>query len=1599
MNFSYNFSFGRSVIPLLFFFVFINVQIAQSQDSNYNTNRISIANVNCASDLTCNNGTVSEGCSICSGSSMLEYPIANAIDFSPETFWESEPIATEDNCGASASEEIVIDLGEQQWVEAMQLYFWQNECACNTSALGTRIFFSNDQVNWGAPVANFPYEPVLKTRTFSASNPSHIRYIRIVMDGCPTAWERIRLNDLKIFGITGDCSNEYADNYLVSKDVNPDELLTEELGPSPFSYSSMIGINAGPEWDCFYSPNSWCGHNPFTGMFSHVRSFHLMEKDYQNHNSPWQGGCTSCFEANASQCTPAQRGELGPLRIGLNGGVGLYKLRYENWKNDGFTNIQASLEAINIYCEPGARQFPQKWWDEEEWGGIDGVYGNAKAYGRVFAEEFCPNDWDCLVRHLEIGNEPWQYADPCFYQELIKGVIDGVKEHYEAQGIFDPNLWPMKLLPGAFQAFRDDIVQVPFETCDKFTFCPNRYDFIGDRIPKSYLPYLDGVSVHPYAFGTDNLLDVRPEAPANQSELPRFKSMIHWMNENMPGKKVFVSEVGWDSYTVGQIAQGVYMLRSILLMGKHHVFRTSMYTTRDQVGNSGSPDCFAHGLYNTSGLLTDFQGPDNDECWPAPNSPKVIYHVIREALGLLNNKHYVSTLTESDDAYAYLIGDPGSEQGTHIVAWKPIDLNGSDNYDDTNMYDLAASTSIHIPEGYILSGEPVQWMDGVENNLYEASIPSVQGGFNVQLGGCPILIPVTFDPNATTPTTNPICNDGIRNGDEQGVDCGSADCNFAIGQYAIQSCTEQGGFANRAVDGNTNGQFYQEFSISQTCWENSPWWQLDIGGNKGIGAINIWNRTDGNQEHLSNYWVILSSDPIPNLPVNDIVNLPNVTSYFQSSVASTPTSIPIEISARYIRIQKINPGFLGLAEVQVVESCNIAPCVDAGIPCDDNNIMTENDTWDGNCNCIGDVIDCEANFALNMETEQSCTIEGGVSSRAVDGNTNGEFYEDFSVSQTCWEDMAYWQVDLGEIRNIGGIQIWNRTDGNDQQLRNYHVLVSNNPFQFDNLWQTIGQPGVTDYFQQELAGAPSSIPMGQSGRYIRIQLQNAGFVSLAEVVVLRDCADIGCPNVGTPCDDFDPQTENDVEDGACGCAGTVIDCGFNVASFNPTLQSCDAGSNTANLAVDNNKTPGNGSQTCNLIDNPVWQVDLGENFNIDYVNIYQKDGSAVENLAGYHIVVSDNPFLSLNLNNTLNQWAVTSYYQPGAAGFPTKVPISRTGRYVRVQNEVGRTLSIGEFEVITACQSPNCEPAGTSCDDFNPNTFDDVWDGFCNCLGSTSPCTQNVALHKPAYQTCLDNNGPAYKVVDGNTNGTFFDETISQTCLILSPFLEVDLGAVYSIDQIKVYNRNDAGAGLLNNFHVFVSDNPFLSTSRTTTQNQWGVNDYYQNWQAGIPSNFEINRSGRYVRIQLHDVGVLSFAELEVIGCVMEQLPTGSPVSDSFELDTDGHTAAQRQSSDETNVENSFKKFDAHSFLVEDLQLFPNPAVNRLFVQMNQFTGNAARIKILNNLGQVVQEKAVDYINESPIEINTSALKNGAYFINISIDEGKTFNKKFVINK
>ncbi|MCA0350475.1 MAG: discoidin domain-containing protein [Chloroflexi bacterium] len=146
--------------------------------------------------------------------------------------------------------------------------------------------------------------------------------------------------------------------------------------------------------------------------------------------------------------------------------------------------------------------------------------------------------------------------------------------------------------------------------------------------------------------------------------------------------------------------------------------------------------------------------------------------------------------------------------------------------------------------------------------------------------------------------------------------------NLAQGKNAVQSSTYHvlhG--AGIAVDGNTSGYG----SYTHTNYDVGAWWQVDLGANKTIDAIDLWNRTDCCAERLRKVYVFVSSDPFPstNVSLSDLIARPNTTySFVHDPLGVEQIALPLvgTPKGRYVRIQLGRTEYLSLAEVQVWSS-------------------------------------------------------------------------------------------------------------------------------------------------------------------------------------------------------------------------------------------------------------------------------------------------------------------------------------------------------------------------------------------------------------------------------------------------------------------------------------------------------------------------------------------------------------------------------------------------------------------------------------------------------------------------------------------------------
>jgi hypothetical protein len=136
------------------------------------------------------------------------------------------------------------------------------------------------------------------------------------------------------------------------------------------------------------------------------------------------------------------------------------------------------------------------------------------------------------------------------------------------------------------------------------------------------------------------------------------------------------------------------------------------------------------------------------------------------------------------------------------------------------------------------------------------------------------------------------------------------------------------------------------------------------------------------------------------------------------------------------------------------------------------------------------VYNAPVNVAAGRPASQSTTDFGGFPSRATDGNIDGNWGNN-SVTHTSWEYRPWWQVDLGSTKTISGVVLFNRTDCCTERLADFDIQTSNDGVQWDTAVSEYGPTGP----RTELALA------SPQGRFVRVQLRGANYLSLAEVQV------------------------------------------------------------------------------------------------------------------------------------------------------------------------------------------------------------------------------------------------------------------------------------------------------------------------------------------------------------------------------------------------------------------------------------------------------------------------------------------------------------------
>jgi len=162
----------------------------------------------------------------------------------------------------------------------------------------------------------------------------------------------------------------------------------------------------------------------------------------------------------------------------------------------------------------------------------------------------------------------------------------------------------------------------------------------------------------------------------------------------------------------------------------------------------------------------------------------------------------------------------------------------------------------------------------------------------------------------------------------------------------------------------------------------------------------------------------------------------------------------------------------------------------------------------------------------------------------------------------------------------------------------------------------------------------------------------------------------------------------------------------------------------------------------------------------------------------------------------------------------------------------------------------------------------------------------NLAFHKPATQVTVAYGGEPSRAVDGNSDGVYSNGSVTHTTYIKNGWWQVDLGNIYNISHIVIWNRTDnCCKDRMANFYVMGSQESFESYDLLETLARQDVWSMYEPSFPDPSVLLPVSKLGRYIRLQLADIREICLAEFIVMGSSHIHPPqfTSEPESEVME--------------------------------------------------------------------------------------------------------------------
>ncbi|WP_433336125.1 alpha-L-fucosidase [Spirillospora sp. CA-294931] len=147
---------------------------------------------------------------------------------------------------------------------------------------------------------------------------------------------------------------------------------------------------------------------------------------------------------------------------------------------------------------------------------------------------------------------------------------------------------------------------------------------------------------------------------------------------------------------------------------------------------------------------------------------------------------------------------------------------------------------------------------------------------------------------------------------------------------------------------------------------------------------------------------------------------------------------------------------------------------------------------------------------------------------------------------------------------------------------------------------------------------------------------------------------------------------------------------------------------------------------------------------------------------------------------------------------------------------------------------------------------------------------ENLAQGKNATQKSTGYDAPAARAVDGRTDGSFGNGSVSHTAEPeKQAWWQVDLGRSEELGTVDVWNRTDCCSDRLQDYWVLTSEQPITADGLEEAKATPGVTAVHVAAKAGHPSVVTLppGTKGRHVRVQLASgTAPLTLAEVQVRG-------------------------------------------------------------------------------------------------------------------------------------